>query len=595
MFRFRFAFYYPYTGNSKQFKKGANMKKKYKDIAKILILPVFSGIALAGCAGFGAFGGNADNTESISSEASQVAYTQTENISDSSSETNASYNGEIPEGFSERDFQTDHSDAVRVTLSDNSSSAEGDGVIIDGNNITFTSAGTYLLSGSLSDGQITVDLPGEEDKIQLVLDGVNVSKNGSAGIYVKNADKVFVTTVSGSENTVTSTGKFVQSDENNVDGAVFSKDDICFNGGGTLTVAAQTGHGIVSKNDLKITSGTYSVDSSGNALQGKDFVGIAGGNISLSAGSDGIESVHLAVYDGDIDISAEDDGINIKENDEDTSPTIILNGGNIDIDSADDSIQTTGDLTLDGSTLSLVAGGGSENAAQHYGDTAFGNMGGWKGMGQGGPAFGGEQDSSGEINYDTDDDDTIGDGSSNKGIKASNIILKKGSVEIDAQDDAVNADHTVSAEGGTYTLTAGDDGIHADESITLNGGAFTIEAWEGLEATVITINDGDINISASDDGINATPKVSNMNCGLEIGGGTITVDMAQGDTDALDSNGFLMINGGTIDLNAQSPFDYDGEESLNSGTVYVNGSQVTELYNQMMGGGQMGGQGRGMF
>ena len=473
-------------------------------------------------------------------------------------------------------------------MSNDGTKTDASGVTVNGNVITFTQDGTYLLKGDLDDGQIVVDLPGESDKVQLVLDGVNVTNGSSAGIYVKNADKVFVTTTEGSENNFSVTGEFVQTDDNNVDGAIYSKDDIVFNGEGALKVSSESGHGIVSKNDLKITSGTYEIASGSKALQGKDMVGIAGGNINIDAGTDGIDSVNVVMYDGDMDITAGDEGINADVSDENTEQKVTLAGGEISIISGDEGIQTTGDVVTDGAELNIAAGGGSENAAEHFDDMAFGQMGGWSGRGQGGPQFGGEPDNTGEINFDTDDDETAGDGSKNKGIKANNITLKSGNVTIDSQDDAIHANGDITAEGGSYDITAGDDGLHADASLTINGGAFTISSWEGMEATVVTINDGDITISAKDDGINAVQKVNDLSPVIEINGGNINIEMAQGDTDALDTNGDLHIKRGTVSIDAQFPFDYDGEGVLSGGTVTVNGEQITELYNQFMGGGPGG-------
>lgn len=565
------------------------MKKNKKFLAGALVIPGLV-IALAGCSATGSVGTDAGGevqaqTESATeaAKATEIQTSQAAQQDTGSGKNTAVSVAEVPEGFSERDFDTSYSDAKTVELSANGAKTDAAGVTVDGNTVTFTQEGAYLLKGDLA-GQIVVDLPGESDKVQLVLDGVNVTNSSSAGIYVKNADKVFVTTTEGSENNISVTGGFVQTDDNNVDGAIYSKDDIVFNGAGALKVSCVSGHGIVSKNDLKITSGTYEITSGSKALQGKDMVGIAGGAVTLTAGTDGIDSVNVAFYGGDTNITAGDEGINSDVTDENAEPKVLLAGGNIKIESDDDGIQTTGGAELAGANVTVTAGGGSVNAAEHFDDVAFGQMGGWAGRGQGGPQFGGEPDSMGEINYDTDDDETTDDGSKNKGIKANNIMLRSGSMTIDSQDDAIHADGDITAEGGTYEINAGDDGLHADATLTINGGAFTIEAWEGLEATVVTVNDGDILISAKDDGINAVQKVSSLSPGIEINGGSVGITMAQGDTDALDSNGGLAIRGGAVDIKAQSPFDYDGEGVLGGGSVKVNGEQITELYTQLMGG-----------
>lgn len=354
----------------------------------------------------------------------------------------------IPDGFTERDFDIGYSDYETITLSGSTASTDASGASVSGSTVTINAAGNYLLTGELN-GQILVDVPGTEDKVQLILDNATITNDTSAAIYVLNADKVFVTTTEGSVNKISTTGAFIQTDENAVDGAIFSKDDIVFNGAGALNVTSVQGHAIVSKDDLKITSGTYELTSSEKALSANDLIGIAGGDITIVAGDDGLNS--------DLDVHI----------------------------------------------------------------------------------------------YD-----------------------------------------------GTININATDDGVHAEATLTIDGGEITIVAAEGLEATVVTVNDGSIDIAASDDGINAAQKVTDYTPTLEINGGEITVTMAAGDTDALDSNGYLYINGGVVNISAQFPFDYDLGGAINGGEVYVNGQQVTELYNGMMGGpggwggGQMpGGQG----
>ena len=135
-----------------------------------------------------------------------------------------------------------------------------------------------------------------------------------------------------------------------------------------------------------------------------------------------------------------------------------------------------------------------------------------------------------------------------------------------------------------------------DVLFTLGEGASEdIDAAEGLESTQVEINDGTINIAASDDGINAGQKSDAYDIVLTFNGGNTTINMGQGDTDAIDSNGDLYINGGTIDITAQFAFDFDGVGQMTGGNVTVNGQTVTQLTNSMMGGGGRGGAPQGGF
>ena len=187
---------------------------------------------------------------------------------------------------------------------------------------------------------------------------------------------------------------------------------------------------------------------------------------------------------------------------------------------------------------------------------------------------------------------------SDDGIAANESIrISDGTFTIKAGDDAIKAENDdddtegfIYISGGTFSITASDDGIRATTFIVIDGGDISVNAVEGIEATYIQLNGGTIDITASDDGINAASKSTSYSVCIEINGGEITIDMGAGDTDAIDSNGALYINGGTVTITAQSPFDYDGVGQLSSSaTVIVNGQQITTLSNQMIGGGMMGG------
>lgn len=159
------------------------------------------------------------------------------------------------------------------------------------------------------------------------------------------------------------------------------------------------------------------------------------------------------------------------------------------------------------------------------------------------------------------------------------------------------AEGTITILGGTYTISGGSDGMQACALLQIDGGTMDITAAEGLEATYVRINGGDITISASDDGINASTGTTACETAVEINGGNLNVTVGQGDTDAIDANGSIYVNGGTINITAQmSSFDYDKTAEFNGGTIIINGQEVSEIPQSMMGGmgGRMNGEAGGM-
>ena len=186
------------------------------------------------------------------------------------------------------------------------------------------------------------------------------------------------------------------------------------------------------------------------------------------------------------------------------------------------------------------------------------------------------------------------------GFKALNSIrVADGTFNINATKDGFHSENEddltkgyVYIAGGNFTINSEDDGIQGTSITEIDGGTFDINSVEGIEGTYVQINDGTIKIYATDDGINASEKATNYDTQIEINGGNLDITMAEGDTDALDANGTLTINGGYINITAQFAFDFDLTASLNGGTVIVNGTQVTSITNSMMeGGGGPGGFG----
>ena len=559
--------------------EGNDMRKKMLTIglATMMIL------SLSGC---GKSTDGNDTKTTVSSEATKTDADSTgseEIISDD-------------EMFSDRDYDISYDDAVDIVLSDGSSATDADNVTIEGDVITITKAGSYKLTGSLSNGQIIVECD-ENDKVQLVLDGVDISCDDSAAIYVKSADKVFITTT-GSENNLTVSGEFSEN-EDGVDAVIYSKDDITFNGEGTLNIKCETSHGIAGKDDVKITSGTYNIVSAGKGIDANDSVRVA---------------------DGVINIESKTDGIHIENTEDETLGFLYVIGGEFKIEAVYDGIDASGKLYIYDGDFDITAGGGYENGAFHSDNMMGGGFGGQmpegmanqefenermpenmtppdfeegqmpEGMapfdmqngqmpegfeeGQGGRRGKGnprQENSTAnettevsteallEINEEdakvTDSDESYAEENaveeteydaddylenSTKGIKADGgIYIYGGSLDIDAADDTLHSDNEIIIEEGNITLSSGDDGIHSDVLLTVNGGIINIEnCYEALEAHTMEINDGEIKLTASDDGLNAG---GGTDASLTINGGIINISAAG---DCVDSNGTLAVTGG---------------------------------------------------
>ena len=379
---------------------------------------------------------------------------------------------------------------------------------LEGQSVTIDHAGVFLLSGSLENGQILVQA-GEEDKVQLVLDGVNIQTKLGPAIEVASADKVFITLASGSENSLSSDAF----SEDGGSGVIYSKSDLTLNGSGQLTLSAQGGSGIVCKDTLAITGGSYTVQADGHGISGKDALNIASGSFSITTGG--------------------------------------------------------------GSTAVTM------KASEEFGTWGFsrGNA---------------------TVSADTQEEENEVKA---KGLKSDGpITVLDGSFLLDCADDALHAGGDITLSGGSWTIRTADDGIHSDENVVIGGGSFEIpDCYEGVEGKNVTMDDGSLTINSTDDGINATGedaptgfRVPGMDTGavITVNGGEITV-VSGGDS--LDSNGTIVLNGGTVNLTCNSAGK--GNTALDSETgVTNNGAEVTTNDGSEQGGGMRGfGGGKGQM
>lgn len=476
--------------------------------------------------------------------------------------------------FSDRDLDPtyDASTAVSIQLSGDSAVCDSDAVTIDGSQVIIGAEGVYLLSGTLTDGQIVVNA-GENDKVQLVLSGADITSSTSAAIYALEADKVFITLAEETENSLANGGTYTAIDENNIDAVIFAKTDLTLNGSGSLTINAAAGHGVVSKDDLVITGGSYTITSASHGLSGKDSVAIAGGTFAITAGKDGIHS---------------------ENSDDPTLGTLYIADGSFTIAAQGDAVSAEGALQIDGGTFDLYTGDGSASVELTSGSDP-GQMVGRRGGGTA-PA---------ETPTAEAEEDTV----SQKGIKAEGTFaVNNGTFTIDSVDDCLHGGGAMTIAAGTFTLSSGDDAVHCDAALTIRSGSFAIPyCYEGIEGLSITIEDGTFDIVSSDDGLNAAGGADGSGFGgfvaqeqdtfsadsesfILINGGLLTI-VSTGD--CVDSNGALTINGGTLDLtcngSGNTALDCDGTYTNNGGDVTTNDG--SEQNPGQMGGGRGGGTG----
>ena len=484
--------------------------------------------------------------------------------------------------FTERDFKTeyDESNAVTIKLNGASATASSDSVNISGSTITITEEATYIISGELTDGMLIVNAP-DTAKLQLVFNGVNITSKTSSALYILQADKVFLTLAENTTNTLANGGSFTAIDENNIDSALFSKQDLTMNGTGSLSVTSPAGHGIVCKDDLVITGGSYQVNSASHGLDANDSVRVANATINIDAGKD---SIHC-------------------ENNDDTSKGFVyISSGSIKAEAEGDGISAGAYMQIEDGTIDLLVGGGSENGTKEHSDF----FGGFKGGGRPGGMPPGDM----QITQ-TEEDST-----SMKGLKAtSNLVISGGNITVNSADDSIHSDTSLTINGATFNIASGDDAIHAEEILTITDGKIDIsESYEGLEALHIDIQGGDIKLKASDDGLNAAggtdqsgttggrdgmfggerpPEMggpaggpagggpaggisANSDGSIKISGGTLYINSSG---DGVDANGTLEISGGHTTVTGPTQgdtatLDYDKTAVITGGTFIGTGSTM---------------------
>lgn len=454
--------------------------------------------------------------------------------------------------------------ATLVTLTDSSATAKGKytGYEIDGTDVSITAAGTYVFSGDCDNGSITVKKG--VTGVTIVLNGLTLTNDDSAAITLNKTAEASLIAAAGTTNTVADTEG---SSDENAAVKVKSGASLSIGGTGTLTVDGNAKNGIKGAADAVITVAEVklNINAVNDGLSCDDELNITGGTLSITAGGDAVK--------------ASPDTDNTENPDTTSLGNVTISGGTLTLNATEDGIQADGDLTISGGAFDVTANGGHTTAL-------------------------------------TDDS------ASCKGFKAGGALtVTGGTLTVDSADDALHANTDVTISGGTLTLATGDDGVHADNDLVIGtkGASSTstpriniTASYEGLEGTTVNVYSGDIDVAASDDGVNAANSTLGERSdkyAISIAGGDLYIDAG---SDGLDSNNDINITGGKVevygaDAMMDAAIDYDGTFTLSGGTLFGAGmepSAGTQAYIAVgetspsgggMGGGPNGqGGGQGM-
>lgn len=542
-------------------------KNRKKETGAVVSLLLASSLAFGGC-GTAVTSSSSVNAESARTESTgETSADNADTTSESTDSENAmesasdiDFDLELTESTIDTEF-TDReksgsykaSEAVKITLNKTTVTVSGSGAKADGSTITITEEGVYVVSGTLEDGQIIVDAS-DSDKVQIVLEGVNINCETNAAIYVREADKVFITLAENSSNTLGGGNEYTQIDDNTVDGVIFSKSNLVCNGTGSLNIEADYKHGIVSRDDLVITGGTYKITAADNGITAKD---------------------QLKILDGIFDIDAANSAVKAKNADDAELGNIYIAGGIFTIEAEQDGFHATGSIVVDDGTITVNSGDDGFHAEL---DTVI---------------HGG----------------TILVEESYEGLEGKRVVVNGGDITINASDDGINAAN--SGDDDSNAASSNNDSsaaVNSGDDSSISGAA---DGKEPPQMPPDTENGSDMQPSqdfdpenapsggnapqnfdpgnAPSDG-NAPQKMQggpggggNSELYIKITGGTLTVSA---DGDGLDSNGGLLVTGGTTIVygptsDGDSALDYDGSAIATGGTLAAIGSAgMTESFDE---------------
>lgn len=487
------------------------MKRKYRILSIII-----SAALLAGC--LSACGESGTATGGSSSDENTAA---TVTGGDAATTPDTTADVEAP----------DVSGATTITLSGQSAAVTGTGAEVTDGVVTITAGGTYVVTGTMTEGRILVNAPKEE--VTLVLQDVSITCSTGSPLYVYKSKATTLYLPEGTASTLTDGTDYTFSDsyssaeEEEPNACLYSKSDLVIAGSGSLTVNANYNNGITGKDTLFIQKASVTVTAVNHGINGKDSLTIKDADITVTSGGDALRST----------------------NDSDTTlGYLVITGSALKLTAGEDGIQAETTLTISGGTATVTTAGGA--------------------------------------------DQSISDDTSAKGLKAgTQVTVTGGTFQLNCCDDAIHSNGDVTISGGSFTIATGDDGMHADDTLSISSGTIDItRSYEGLEGAKVLISGGKISIVASDDGINAAGGSDQSGFGgfgfapdafggsgdylIRISGGVVTVN-ASGD--GIDSNGDIEVTGGELYIsgptsNGDGTIDCDGSATITGGIVVAAGS-----------------------
>lgn len=484
------------------------MKRKYR-ILSILISAALLAGCLSACGESGAATGNTTGGTTVTDNENTVT------TPDTTADVEA----------------LDVSGATTIGLSGQSATITGTGAEVADGVVTITAGGTYVVTGTMTEGRILVNAPKEE--VTLVLQDASITCSTGSPLYVYKSKTTTLYLPEGTAATLTDGANYTFSDsyssaeEEEPNACLYSKSDLVIAGSGSLTVNANYNNGITGKDTLLIQKASVTVTAVNHGITGKDSLTVRDAAITVTSGGDALRST----------------------NDSDTTlGYIVITGSALKLTAGEDGIQAETTLTISGGTTTVTTAGGAGQS--------------------------------------------ISDDTSAKGLKAgTQVTITGGTFQLNCCDDAIHSNGDVTISGGSFTIATGDDGMHADDTLSISSGTIEItRSYEGLEGAKVLISGGNITIVASDDGINAAGGSDQSGFGgfgfapdafggsgdylIRVSGGVVTVN-ASGD--GIDSNGDIEVTGGELYIsgptsNGDGAIDCDGSATITGGIVVAAGS-----------------------